>query len=68
MTALTDLLGTAKGDDSIDAIAARASAAGHPINRATIAKYLAGHSGRMPPEATIQSLAAGFRLPVPGCT
>lgn len=62
VSALTALLLGAKGDDSIDKIAARARAAGHPTDRATIAKYLSGTAAKTPTERVVLALAAGFGL------
>lgn len=61
---LSELLANAKGDRSIDAIAAQASSAGHPISRSAVAKYLRGKHGTRPPEATLEALAAGFGVSV----
>lgn len=60
MSALSDLLRQAKAGRSIDAIAQRARQRGHPINRATVAKYLAGEHGPRPSERTLRALAEGL--------
>lgn len=55
VVAVSDLsvfLANAKGDRSIDAIADRATAAGHRIGRSVVAKHLRGEHGPRIPEAT----------------
>lgn len=64
MTALSDRLADAKGNDSIDAIAERAAAAGHKIDRATVWRYIAGTHAKNPPDSVLRALAAGFGLDV----
>lgn len=64
MTALSDRLADAKGNDSIDAIAERAAAAGHKIDRATVWRYVAGTHAKNPPDSVLRALAAGFGLDV----
>lgn len=64
MSALSELLWKAKAGRSIDTIAAQAKQRGHPINRATVAKYLAGDHGPRPPEGTLLALAEGLGIDV----
>lgn len=64
MSALADLLWSVRGHDSIDVISERATAAGHPISRGAVAKYLQGQGAKKPPESTLEALAAGFKLRV----
>lgn len=59
MSALSDLLSQAKAGRSIDAIAQQARQGGHSINRATVARYLAGDHGPRPSEGTLRALAEG---------
>ena len=61
---LSEFLANAKGDRSIDAIADKATAAGHRIGRSVVAKYLRGEHGPRIPEATLTGLAAGFGVDV----
>ena len=61
---LSEFLANAKGDRSIDAIADKATAAGHRIGRSVVAKYLRGEHGPRMPEATLTGLAAGFGVDV----
>lgn len=64
MSALSELLRQAKTGRSIDAIAEQARRRGHPINRATVARYLAGEHGPRPAEATLLALSAGLGVDV----
>lgn len=61
---LSEFLANEKGDRSIDAIADKATAAGHRIGRSVVAKYLRGEHGPRIPEATLTGLAAGFGVDV----
>lgn len=60
MSDLANYLADRKGDRSIDDIAKKATASGHPISRSVVAKYLRGEHGPRPPEETLAGLAAGF--------
>jgi hypothetical protein len=62
VSALSDRLTEAKGDQSIDDIVARAAAAGHRIDRSAVARYLKGEHGSRPRQETLAALAAGFDL------
>lgn len=65
MGALSDRLWELKKEaGSIDAIEKRAKAAGYPIDRATIDKYLRGKGAKRPPESSLRALAAGFKTTV----
>lgn len=64
VTALSDRLADAKGNDSIDAIAERAAAEGHKIDRATVWRYVAGQHAKNPPDSVLRALAAGLGLDV----
>jgi len=64
MSALSELLWKAKAGRSIDAIADQARRRGHPINRATVARYLAGDHGPRPPEDTLVALSEGLGIDV----
>lgn len=64
MSDLSRRLMAAKGDQSIDAIAKRATSSGHPLSRSVVAKYLRGDHGPRVPEATLLGLAAGLGLDV----
>lgn len=64
MSALSELLVRAKTGRSIDAIAEQAQRRGYPINRATVARYLAGEHGPRPSEATLLALSAGLGVDV----
>lgn len=64
MTALSARLADAKGERSIDSIRDQAEREGHEIDRATIAKYVAGQHGPRPPEKTLQALATGLGVDV----
>jgi len=64
MSALSELLGQARAGRSIDAIADQARQQGHPINRATVARYLAGEHGPRPAERTLRALSAGLGLDI----
>jgi len=48
--------------DTIRTIVKRAQDAAHPLDRATVYKYLQGKGAARPPEHTIRGLAAGFEL------
>lgn len=61
---LSDRLAEAYGDQTQEQIAERARRAGHQIDRSMISKALADKLGPKPREATLQALAAGFRLDV----
>lgn len=61
---LSEFLANAKGDRSIDAIAHQATAAGFPISRSDVAKYLRSEHGPRIPQATLKGLAAGFGVDV----
>lgn len=60
MTDLSERLAEAKGNASIDAVVERAHRAGHQIDRATVARYVAGGGAKRPPERVLQALAAGL--------
>lgn len=64
VTELSDRLAEAKGNDSIDAIAERAAASGHKIDRATVGRYVAGDGAKNPPDKVLRALAAGLGLDV----
>lgn len=64
MTALSDRLNQARGDESTDTIAERATRAGHPIDRSVVFRALNGEHAKQPRESTLQALAAGFNIPV----
>lgn len=64
VTALSDRLAEAKGNDSIDAIAERAASQGHAIDRATVGRYVAGGGAKNPPDKVLRALAAGLDLDV----
>lgn len=64
MTALSDYLTDNKGDRTIDSIKAKAEAAGHGIDRATVSKYIAGKGAKNPPDSVLKALAAGMGLDV----
>ncbi len=64
MSALSDRLQQAKGQRSIDDIAAQARRLGHPIDRSAVAKFLAGQAGPRPRPSTLEALAAGFGVDV----
>lgn len=64
MTDLSARLAEAKGNNSIDAIVERAARAGHEINRATVARYIAGDGAKRPPDKVLRALAVGFSLDV----
>lgn len=59
---LTDRLKAAKGDRSIDDIAAYATKHGHKISRSVVAKYLQDRQGSKPPVRTLDALAVGFGI------
>ena len=61
---LSDRLAEALGDQTQEQIAERARKAGHQIDRSMVSKALADKLGPKPREATLQALAAGFRLDV----
>lgn len=64
MTPLSTRLSEAKGDRSIDAVAAQAQKAGHDIDRSTVARYVAGGGAKNPPDSVLRALAAGLGLDV----
>lgn len=64
MNDLSTRLADAKGDLSIDAIVARAEGNGHAIDRATVARYVAGKGAKNPPDKVLRALAAGLGLDV----
>jgi transcriptional regulator with XRE-family HTH domain len=59
---LTDRLKEAKGDRSIDDIAAYATKHGHKISRSVVAKYLQDRQSSKPPVKTLDALAVGFGI------
>jgi len=59
---LTERLTAAKGDRSIDDIAARAVKHGNKLSRGTVAKYLRDEQSAKPPVRTLDALAAGFGI------
>lgn len=62
MSRLTERLVAAKGDRSIDDIAALAVKHGHKLSRGTVAKYLRDEQGTRPPVRTLDALAAGLNI------
>lgn len=60
MSALSDRLAEAKGDRSIDAIAAQAEQRGYRIDRATVGRYIQGKHAKEPPEHVLEALAEGL--------
>lgn len=64
MSDLSSYLETAKGERSIDAVVAKASGAGHKIDRATVARYVSGQGAKNPPDTVLRALAAGLDLDV----
>lgn len=64
MSALSERLANAKGDRSIDDVAALAAREGHDIDRSTVARYLNGEHGPRPSDKTMLALAAGFGVDV----
>lgn len=61
---LSDFLKDAKGERSIDEIAAEAERRGYKLGRSTVAKYLGGGHARRVSESMAQAIAAGFRVDV----
>jgi hypothetical protein len=64
MTALSDRLNEAKGDDGLDVVVARAEAKGHQVHRATFASYFKGKHAKRPSEDVLQALADGLSLKI----
>lgn len=64
MSKLSARLEEAKGDRSIDAIVAKAEREGHKIDRATVARYVAGDHAKNPRDSVLRALAAGLDLDV----
>lgn len=64
MTALSDRLNEAKGDDGLDVVVARAEAKGHKVHRATFATYFKGKHAKRPSEDVLRALADGLGLKV----
>lgn len=64
VSALSEFLWQVRAGRTIDAIAEQAGRSGYSINRATVARYLAGEHGPRPAETTLLALAAGLDVDV----
>lgn len=64
MTALSDRLNEAKGDEGLDTIVDRAHRKGHKIHRSVFANAFNGDHAKRPQDATLRAFADGLGIDV----